>query len=83
MFQQGGRTLNRTDRPSDLILPAYAQATDLKAAEAARLLSVHLNTMKKMLQRGYVVGAYRIGSRGDWRVPLESIAKFKERGGTR
>jgi excisionase family DNA binding protein len=56
---------------------------DLKAQEAALILGIHLNTLKRMLLSNRIPGAYRIGSRGDWRIPRSAIEEFKIHGGTR
>lgn len=54
---------------------------DLKAAEAALLMDIHVNTLKRMLKRGILPG-YRIGTRGDWRISRDAIDMFKNRGGS-
>lgn len=82
VFEQG------REGPSRLSLaspnpPIFASADDLKAKEAAYRMNVHVNTLKKMLRSGMVMGAYRIGTRGDWRIPVKSLELFKERGGSR
>ena len=56
---------------------------DLKAQEAALILGIHLNTLKRMLISNRLPSAYRIGSRGDWRIPRSAIEEFKIHGGTR
>jgi excisionase family DNA binding protein len=47
----------------------------LTASEVARLLNVHLNTVRRWSNRG-VLKAYRIGSRGDRRFRQEDIDYF-------
>ena len=47
----------------------------LTASEVARLLNVHMNTVKRWSNQG-VLKAYRIGSRGDRRFRQEDIAYF-------
>lgn len=64
------------------VAPAYAQPTDMKIKQASLALNVHPNTLKRMLRLGMVVGAYRIGSRGDWRIPISAIDSFKSHGGS-
>jgi excisionase family DNA binding protein len=65
------------------VAPAYAQPTDMKIKQAAFALNVHPNTLKRMLKLGMVIGAYRIGSRGDWRIPISALDSFKSHGGSR
>lgn len=47
----------------------------LTARELARLLNVHINTVRRWSDRG-LLKAYRIGPRGDRRFSKESIAEF-------
>ena len=47
----------------------------LTASEVARLLNVHMNTVRRWSNQG-VLKAYRIGSRGDRRFRQEDIAYF-------
>jgi len=47
----------------------------LTASDVARLLNVHLNTVRRWSNQG-VLRAYRIGSRGDRRFRQEDIAYF-------
>jgi excisionase family DNA binding protein len=47
----------------------------LTASDVARLLNVHLNTVRRWSNRG-VLKAYRIGSRGDRRFRQEDIDYF-------
>lgn len=68
--------------PGPYVAPIYAAQSDLKASEAARLMNVHVHTLKRMLKAGLLVGAYRIGTRGDWRIPMQTIENFKNHGGT-
>lgn len=50
----------------------------LTASDVARLLNVHLNTVRRWSNQG-VLKAYRIGSRGDRRFKQEDIAYFLSR----
>jgi len=45
--------------------------------EVARLLNVHINTVRRWTNRG-VLKTYRIGSRGDRRFDQEDIDNFLE-----
>jgi excisionase family DNA binding protein len=47
----------------------------LTASDVARLLNVHMNTVRRWSNRG-VLKAYRIGSRGDRRFRQEDIDYF-------
>ncbi len=47
----------------------------LTVREAARLLHVHPNTLRRWSDRG-LIRAYRITHRGDRRFPLEDIGRF-------
>jgi len=47
----------------------------LTTSEVARLLNVHINTVRRWSNQG-VLKTYRIGSRGDRRFHREDIAKF-------
>ena len=47
----------------------------LTTAEAARLLNVHTNTLRRWNDRG-LIPAYRIGPRGDRRFGRQDIARF-------
>lgn len=71
----------REDPGAQRTLEEVAPEQDLRLNDAARLLSVHPNTMRRMLKQGAIYGAYRVGTRGDWRVPRAGIESFKERGG--
>ena len=44
----------------------------LRVSEAARLLYVHTNTLRRWTERG-IIRAYRIGPRGDRRFKAEDI----------
>ena len=50
----------------------------LTASDVARLLNVHLNTVRRWSNQG-VLKAYRIGSRGDRRFRQEDIQYFLSR----
>jgi excisionase family DNA binding protein len=47
----------------------------LTTSEVARLLNVHINTVRRWSNQG-VLKTYRIGSRGDRRFHREDIARF-------
>jgi excisionase family DNA binding protein len=47
----------------------------LTSRELARLLNVHINTVRRWSDRG-VLKAYRFGPRGDRRFSKESVARF-------
>ena len=47
----------------------------LTTSEVARLLNVHINTVREWSNRG-ILKAYRISSRGDRRFRQEDIASF-------
>jgi len=50
----------------------------LTASDVARLLNVHLNTVRRWSNQG-ILRAYRIGSRGDRRFRQEDIDHFLSR----
>ena len=47
----------------------------LTVSDVARLLSVHINTVRRWSNQG-ILKAYRVGSRGDRRFRREDIASF-------
>jgi len=47
----------------------------LTVSDIARLLSVHINTVRRWSNQG-ILKAYRVGSRGDRRFRREDIASF-------
>jgi len=47
----------------------------LTTSEVARILNVHINTIRRWSNQG-ILKAYRIGSRGDRRFKREDIAEF-------
>ena len=47
----------------------------LTVSDVARLLSVHINTVRRWSNQG-ILKAYRVGSRGDRRFRQEDIASF-------
>ena len=47
----------------------------LTTKEAAEILHVHPNTLRRWSEQGRI-GAYRIGSRGDYRFRQSDIASF-------
>ena len=49
--------------------------TMLTVSDVARLLNVHINTIRRWSNQG-ILKAYRIGSRGDRRFQQEDIASF-------
>jgi len=51
------------------------ESTMLTAADLARLLHVHINTVRRWSNRG-MLKAYRIGPRGDRRFRKEDVALF-------
>jgi len=51
------------------------RGTLLTASELARLLNVHINTVRRWTNRG-ILKAYRIGPRGDRRFNQEDISSF-------
>ncbi len=52
----------------------------LTTSEVARLLSVHINTVRRWSNQG-VLKSYRIGSRGDRRFKREDIDNFFSKDG--
>ena len=56
---------------------AYANRGDtmLTASELARLLNVHINTVRRWSNRG-ILKAYRVGPRGDRRFSREDVDNF-------
>ena len=50
----------------------------LTVGEAAALLHIHANTLRRWADRGYI-RAYRITSRGDRRFRQEDITRFLDR----
>lgn len=55
--------------------PNYDVAAMLTVGDVARLLNVHINTVRRWSNQG-ILKAYRIGSRGDRRFLREDIASF-------
>jgi len=49
--------------------------TMLTVSEVARLLNVHINTIRRWSNQG-ILKAYRIGSRGDRRFQQDDITSF-------
>jgi excisionase family DNA binding protein len=47
----------------------------LTAAQVARLLNVHINTVRRWSNLG-ILKAYRIGTRGDRRFSKDEVARF-------
>ena len=47
----------------------------LTTSDVARLLNVHINTVRRWTNQG-IVRAYRVGSRGDRRFRQEDITRF-------
>jgi len=52
-------------------------ARDLKPRDVALLLNIHVNTVKRWLALCWFTGAYRLGTRGDWRIPRDSLESVK------
>jgi len=52
----------------------------LTTSEVARILSVHINTVRRWSNQG-ILKSYRIGSRGDRRFKKEDIASFFSKDG--
>ena len=53
----------------------------LTATEVARLLNIHINTLRRWSDRG-VLTAYRLGPRGDRRFDKDDIAEFLQANST-
>jgi excisionase family DNA binding protein len=53
----------------------YQTGYYLTASELARLLNVHINTVRRWSDRG-LLKAHRFGPRGDRRFSRESVAEF-------
>jgi excisionase family DNA binding protein len=51
----------------------------LTVSDVARLLSVHINTVRRWSNQG-IIKAYYVGSRGDRRFRREDITRFLSRG---
>ena len=51
----------------------------LTSSEVARILSVHINTVRRWSNQG-ILKSYRIGSRGDRRFRKEDIDSFFSKG---
>lgn len=49
--------------------------TMLTASDVARMLNVHINTLRRWSNKG-IIKMYRIGPRGDRRFRKEDIASF-------
>jgi len=47
----------------------------LTATEVARLLHIHINTVRRWSDQG-IIRSYRLGPRGDRRFDKEDVAKF-------
>jgi excisionase family DNA binding protein len=67
---RGDRRFRREDITNFLDLDPM-----LTASEVARLLNVHINTVRRWSNQG-VLGTYRIGARGDRRFHREDIINF-------
>ena len=52
----------------------------LTTSEVARILSVHINTVRRWSNQG-ILRSYRIGSRGDRRFKKEDVDNFYSREG--
>ena len=51
------------------------RGTMLTAGDVARLLNVHINTLRRWSNKG-IIKMYRIGPRGDRRFRREDVASF-------
>ena len=51
----------------------------LTASELAQVLHVHINTVRRWSDLGFI-NAYRIGSRGDRRFSRDEVTRFLEQG---
>jgi len=49
--------------------------TTLTASQAAKLLNIHINTLRRWTNRG-MLESYRVGSRGDRRFTQRDIERF-------
>ncbi|MFH1639403.1 MAG: helix-turn-helix domain-containing protein [Chloroflexota bacterium] len=60
---------------------AHPKDTDimLTSSEVARLLGVHVNTIRRWHNQG-IIKAYRIGSRGDRRFRQQDVSRFLTEG---
>ena len=57
-------------------MPSQSQQTSLLTVrEAAKLLNMHTNTVRRWTERG-ILNAYRIGPRGDRRLYLTDVIKL-------
>ena len=63
-------------------MPSYNDHIDsmLTTSEVARILSVHINTVRRWSNQG-ILESYRIGSRGDRRFRREDIDSFFSKDG--
>ena len=50
-------------------------STMLTTSEVARILHVHINTVRRWSDKG-IIKTYRIGSRGDRRFKEEDVSRF-------
>ena len=51
----------------------------LNIREAAKALRLSTKTIRRMIKAGRLRGSFRAGAaRGDWRIPIEAIAKYRE-----
>jgi len=50
----------------------------LSAAEVGRLLNLDKSTITKWVKAGKFENVHRIGDKGNYRIPLESVNKFIE-----
>ena len=57
------------------VTPAERMDPMLTARDVARILNVHINTVRRWSDLG-VLKSFRIGSRGDRRFLTEDVAKF-------
>ena len=72
--QRASQLLHRNPKPEGI------PPTMLTTAEVARLLSVHVNTIRRWSNEG-TLRSYRVGTRGDRRFERQEIDNFLRRGG--
>lgn len=84
-YAEIGRTLSLSEQKVRQIMEGDHERLNhgfeamLKTSDVARLLSVHINTVRRWSRKG-ILKAYRICSRGDLRFKQEDIDKFLQEG---
>ena len=48
----------------------------LSVSEVAALYGVHIESVRRWLREG-TLGGYRLGAKGDWRIPREALDRFE------